>query len=134
MLDFPVIGERFLKFSLDPRYAQKAANSSEITEMLKKQIGNRSDSAEISKGIEEFFIYSSEFMRFKAIKKYPTQFSAVSRGDIFIMQKTSDNYLYTVESSVLNQNFFERVQFKIFSKSKISSPIMTLFLIPQSCE
>lgn len=134
VLDFPVVGERMINFSLDPRLANKKAINSEITDFLKKQLGSGSNIQEVAQAIDAFFIYSSEFMRFKAINKFPDHYLDKSSGDVFILERQSNMYIYRVESSILNEKFFERIQFKIFSQSNLTKPILTLFLIAESCE
>lgn len=134
VLDFPIVGERMLTFSLDPQHANKKVTNSEITDLLKKQLGSGTNIEEVQNAIDAFFVLSSEFMRFKAINKYPGHYLDKSSEDNFILERQSNIYIYRVESSLLNENFFERVQFKIFNHQNLSRPILTLFLVTESCE
>ncbi|QDK40384.1 hypothetical protein DOM21_02720 [Bacteriovorax stolpii] len=134
MLDFPVIGERELALSLDPEFVNRTIKNSEITELLKDQLGERTDKAKIAKSIEEFFIFASDFMRFKAAKVYPKHFSASFSDNHFIMERTTPSYRFVVDNSVSNQKFYERVVFKIFVKDLSNDPILTLFLVPKECD
>ncbi|AUN99621.1 hypothetical protein C0V70_16205 [Bacteriovorax stolpii] len=134
MLDFPVIGERELALSLDPEFVNRTIKNSEITELLKDQLGERTDKAKIAKSIEEFFVFASDFMRFKAAKVYPKHFSASFSDNHFIMERTTPSYRFVVDNSVSNQKFYERVVFKIFVKDLSNDPILTLFLVPKECD
>nr|BDT29798.1 hypothetical protein BHI3_32640 [Bacteriovorax sp. HI3] len=134
MLDFPVIGERELALSLDPEFVNRTIKNSEITELLKDQLGERTDKARIAKSIEEFFVFASDFMRFKAAKVYPKHFSASFSDNHFIMERTTPSYRFVVDNSVPNQKFYERVVFKIFVKDLSNDPILTLFLVPKECD
>ena len=134
MLDFPVIGERELALSLDPEFVNRTIKNSEITELLKDQLGERTDKAKIAKSIEEFFVFASDFMRFKAAKVYPKHFSASFSDNHFIMERTTPSYRFIVDNSVSNQKFYERVVFKIFVKDLSNDPILTLFLVPKECD
>lgn len=134
MLDFPVVGERELALSLDPEQVNRTIKNSEITELLKDQLGERTDKARIAKAIEEFFVFASDFMRFKAANVYPKHFSASFSDNHFIMERSTPSYRFVVDNSVSNQKFYERVVFKIYVKDLSSDPILTLFLVPKECD
>ena len=134
VLDFPVVGEKGLSISLDPVIAQNEINSSEISAMLNDQLKDNPNKKNIVKAIQEFFIFTSDFMRFKSAKLYPEHYSSSFVDDHFILEKTNNNYRFVVDNYASNEKFFERSVFKIFEKNYSSNPIMTMFLVPQSCE
>lgn len=134
VLDFPIIGERELNISLDPAVVNRTIKNSEITEFLNEQLGERPDKARIAKSIEEFFVFASDFMRFKAAKVYPKHYASSFSNDHFILERETPSYRFVVDNFSANQNFYERVVFKIFIKDLSSNAIMTLFLVPQSCD
>lgn len=134
VLDFPVVGERELELSLDPAEVNRSIKNSEITEFLKEHLSElRTDRQKIAKSIEEFFVFASDFMRFKAAGIYPKHFLASSENGHFIMERSTPSYRFVVDNSVANSKFFERVVFKIFIKELSNDAIMTLFLVPQEC-
>lgn len=134
VLDFPVIGERELALSLDPELVNRTIKNSEITELLKDQLEGRSDKVRIGKSIEEFFVFASDFMRFKAANVYPKHFTASVSNGHFLMERSTPSYRFVVDNSVSNQKFYERVIFKIFIKNLSNDPILTLFLVPKECD
>ncbi|MBC7429290.1 MAG: hypothetical protein H7336_11800 [Bacteriovorax sp.] len=133
-MDFPVIGERQIEFSLNPEIANKEIKNSEITDLLDKQLGERPDKKRIAKTIEEFFVFASDFMRFKVANVYPKHFMGSFLNDHFIMERTTPSYRFTVDNSVPNEKFYERLIFKIYVKEISNEAILTLFLVPQSCD
>ncbi|MBC7712243.1 MAG: hypothetical protein H7177_02830 [Rhizobacter sp.] len=133
-LDFPVVGERQIQFSLNPEVANKEIKNSEITAMLDQQLGERADKKRIAKTIEEFFVFASDFMRFKVANVYPKHFSGSFNNEHFIMERTTPSYRFIVDNSVPNDKFYERLIFKIYSKDLSNDAILTLFLVPQSCD
>lgn len=133
-MDFPVIGERQIEFSLDPEIANKEIKNSEILDLLDQQLGDRADKKRIAKAIEEFFVFASDFMRFKVANIYPKHFLGSFLNDHFIMERTTSSYRFTVDNSVPNDKFYERLVFKIYLKQISNEAILTLFLVPQSCD
>lgn len=134
VLDFPVIGEREIALSLDPEIVNRSIKNSDITELLKEQLGERADKARIAKSIEEFFVFASDFMRFKAASIFPKHYQASFIDGHFIMERSTPSYRFVVDNFVPNQNFYERVLFKIYIKELSADPILTLFLIPKECD
>lgn len=134
VLDFPVVGERELSLSLDPSVVNRTIKSSQITDLLKEQLGERPDQQRISKAIEEFFVFASDFMRFRANNNYPAHFQSSLMNDHFILERSTNSYRFVVDNFSANEKFFERTVFKIFIKNLSNDPILTLFLVPQSCD
>ena len=134
VLDFPVVGEKALYISLDPARMSNEIKSSEISLMLKDQLNDNPNKKNIVKAIEEFFIFTSDFMRFKADKIYPRHYSSSFIDDHFILERTDGAYRFVIDNYVSNEKFYERSVFKIFDKDLSPSPILTLFLVPQTCE
>lgn len=135
VLDFPVIGERALALSMNPQVMNQTIKNSEITELLNEQLGERSDKKKISKSIEEFFVFASDFMRWKAAGVYPKHYSSsFSHDGHFVLERNTASYRFVVDSFSSNQKFYERVVFKIYIKDLSSDAILTLFLVPEICE
>jgi hypothetical protein len=134
VLDFPIVGEREVNISLDPQITNRAIKNSELTRYLDEQLGDNKDKARITKSIEEFFVFASDFMRFKAAGVYPQHYAATFSNDHFILERSTNSYRFVVDNYSPNQKFYERVVFKIFVKDLSSNAIMTLFLVPQSCD
>ncbi|MBY0413238.1 MAG: hypothetical protein K2Q18_03690 [Bdellovibrionales bacterium] len=108
--------------------------NSELTSFLSEQIGEREDKKKIIKSVEEFFVFASDFMRFKAAKTYPKHFSSSFADGHFFLERSTPSYRFVVDSFSENDKFYERVVFKIFIKDQSNNAIMTLFLVPQSCD
>lgn len=134
-LDFPIIGETKVSLSLNPQEVSRQIGRTELVQLLRDQLGERADSSQIVKTIEEFFVFASDFIRYKASSVYPAHFTASSLNDHFLLSRETPNYLFVVDNFSANDAFFERTIFKIFLKAHVSAdPIMTLFLVPQVCE
>ena len=134
-LDFPIIGESKVSLSLNPKEVSRQMSRSQLMELLQEQIGERTDRDQIVKTIEEFFVFSSDFIRYKASNVYPAHFTAISNNDHFILERSTPHYKFMVDNFSDNQKFFERTVLKIFLKTTSETdPIMTLFLVPQSCD
>jgi hypothetical protein len=134
-LDFPIIGETKVSLSLNPNEVSKQIGKTELVEVLREKVGDRSDRDQIVKTIEEFFVFASDFIRYKAAGTYPTHFSSTSLNNHFIMFRETPHYRFSVDNYSDNQNYFERTVFQIFLKSRSATdPIMTLFLVPQNCD
>ena len=134
-LDFPIIGESKVELSLNPKEVSKQISHSDLVEVLQQQVGERADRDQIVKTIEEFFVFASDFIRYKASGVYPAHFTSNSENNHFILSRETPHYIFLVDNFSENQNYFERTVFKIFLKSSSpTNPIMTLFLVPQSCD
>lgn len=134
-LDFPIIGETQVSLSLNPKEVSREISRTELVELLREQIGDRPDSAQLVKAIEEFFVFSSDFIRFKASNVFPSHFASSLVNEHFLLSRETPNYRFEVDSFSDNQKYFERTIFKIFLKNGPSSdPVMTLFLVPQNCD
>ncbi|MEA9355242.1 hypothetical protein SHI21_03475 [Bacteriovorax sp. PP10] len=134
VLDFPVVGEKALYISLDPEEMNRTIKSSEITEMLNQQLEGNPNKKRIAKAVEEFFVFASDFMRFKAAKTYPKHYSSSFVDGHFVLERNTNSYRFAVDNFSSNENFYERTVFKIFIKDLSPNAILTLFLVPQSCE
>jgi hypothetical protein len=134
VLDFPIIGERELALSLNPELVNRTIKDSQITELLKEQLGERVDRQRISKSIEEFFVFASDFMRSKSTNTYPKNFSSSLNDGHFTLERSTASYRFVVDNFSDNQEFYERSVFKIFIKNFSTDPILTLFLVPQACD
>ena len=134
-LDFPIIGESKVSLSLNPREVSKQIGHSQLVEVLQEQVGDRTDRDQIVKTIEEFFVFASDFIHYKTSGVYPTHFKASSENEHFILNRETPHYHFQVDNFSENPKYFERTVFKIFLKStSLTDPIMTLFLVPQSCD
>lgn len=134
-LNFPIIGEREIAISLDPATANKMIKESDIAFALKDMVGERSDRARLVKSVEEFFVFASDFMRFLAAGIFPKHYTAsFSSSGRFTMERNTASYRFIVESYAPNDQFFERISFKIFVKTSSTDPILTLFLVPETCD
>lgn len=133
--DFPIVGERKMILDLDPRKTAQKLNHSQIVRLLQSQIGEREDKENIIQAVEEFFVLTSEFIQFRAVNKFPEIYETEFKNDHYILKRIHGDHLFVVDSFILNKDFFERVIVKVFpNKSSESSPILTLFLVPETCE
>jgi hypothetical protein len=134
-LDFPIIGETKVSLSMNPKEVSRQIGKTELVEFLREKLGDRPDSPQIVKTIEEFFVFASDFIRYRSSGIYPTHFVSSSLNDHFLLSRETPNYLFVVDNFSDNKIYFERTVFKIFHRSSLSAdPIMTLFLVPQVCE
>lgn len=135
VLDFPIIGEKALYISLDPEVMNRQIKSSEMTAMLNNQLGDNPNKMRIAKAIEEFFVFVSDFMSFKAANTYPKHYSSSFFDDEhFVLERSTKSYRFAIDNFSSNGNFYERSVFKIFIKDFSPNAILTLFLVPESCE
>lgn len=134
-LDFPIIGETQVTLSLNPAEVSRQIGKTELVAELNERIGERPDRAEIVKTIKEFFVFASDFVRYKAANVYPTHFTASNDNGHFVLFRETPNYKFSVDNFSDNETYFERTIFQIFHKKRsLSEPIMTLFLVPQKCD
>ena len=135
VLDFPIIGETKVSLSLNPSEVSKQIGKSELIEILRERVGERSDRDQVVKTIEEFFVFASDFVRYRAAVTYPTHFTSTSGNGHFGLFRVTPHYKFEVDNFSENETFFERTVFKIFLTAPSSTdPIMTLYLVPQSCD
>jgi hypothetical protein len=134
VLDFSLIGERQIEFSLNPEVTNREIKNSEIAKMLNEQLGERADKKRIVKAVEEFFVFISDFMRFKVANVFPKHFSSKIINGHFILERETPTYRFNVDNAQDNSQFFERLIFKIFIKGFSNDAILTLFLVPESCD
>jgi len=124
-----------VSLSLDPKQVSRQIGHTELVELLREKIGDRPDSGQLVKTIEEFFVFASDFIRYKSSNTYPSHFSSSSLNDHFLLSRETPNYLFVVDNFSDNEIYFERTIFKIFRKSSpTADPVMTLFLVPQACD
>jgi hypothetical protein len=133
-LDFPVVGEKLLSLSLIPEVANLEVKNSEISELLKDHIGPREDRARIAKSVEEFFVFASDFLRYRANNIIPPHYSYEFKDGHFLMERNTKSYKFVVDNFSVNEKFYERTVFKIYIKDHSPDAIVTLFLVPQACE
>jgi hypothetical protein len=135
VLDFPIVGEKKMALSLDPRVTAKHVNQSQLVRLIERQMDERSDKENIIEGVQEFLVLTSEFVQFKAQKKIPTLYNFSEKDGHYFLKREHGDHLYEIDAFVLNEKFFERVVIKIYSKLNVQNgPILTLFLIPETCE
>lgn len=129
------MGETKVDLSLNPKEVSKQIGRSNLVELLREKIGDRSDRNQIIKTIEEFFVFASDFIGHKSAGVYPSNFTSTFDNDHFILNRETPQYLFLVDNFSESKTYFERTVFKIYLKTtSISDPIMTLFLVPQACE
>ncbi len=133
-LDFPIVGEKLLSLSLNPEVVNRDIKNSEISELLKDHIGPREDRARIAKAVEEFFVFASDFLRFRANDIVPSHYALEMKDGHFLLERTTPSYRFVVDNFAANEKFFERTVFKIYIKDHSPDAIVTLFLVPQACE
>ncbi len=102
---------------------------------LDEMIGDGVDRSISTAALRNFYLTSSEFVSGKKINKIPSTFIASKSGDHFILSRSRDGFIYSVDSYSLNESFYERVVIKVAeAKPSNSSPILTLFLVPSTCQ
>lgn len=132
--DFPIVGEKLLAISLNPDLTRRTMKNFEFTTLLRDNLGDRPDAPKIIKALEEFFVFLSEFLKYKNAGSYPAHFTPTTKDGHFFMERQVGDYRFLVDGFQSNEIFFERVQLKLFAKSLSNEAIVTLFLVPQSCE
>lgn len=134
-LDFPIVGETRVSLSLDPREVSRNIGKAQLFEVLREKISDRSDREQVLKTIEEFFVFASDFIKYRAALIYPKHFQANSDNEHFVLSRQTPHYQFVVDNFADNETYFERTVFKIFLTSPgHTDPIMTLFLVPTNCE
>lgn len=133
--DFPIVGEKKLTLSLDPKKTAQKINHSQMVRLIESQIEEREDKESIIESVEEFFVLTSEFVQFKALNKTPTHYKATVKDDHFLLRREHGQSLFEIDAFVQNEKYFERVILKVFPKNNSQNdPILSLFLIPEACE
>lgn len=132
--NFPLVGEKMLSLSLNPEVVNRDIKNSEISELLKNEIGGRQDRARIAKAVEEFFVFASEFLRYRAAGIVPAHYAVQLKDDHFLLERTTPSYRFVVDNFAANEQFYERSVFKIYIKDHSPDAIVTLYLVPQTCE
>ena len=102
-LDFPIIGETKVDLSLNPKEVSKNIGRSELISVLREQVGDRADLEEVIKTVEEFFVFASDFIHYKALKVYPAHFTTSLENDHFNMERSTPHYRFQID------NFSENV-------------------------
>lgn len=133
-LDFPIVGEKILSLSLNPEIVNRDIKNSQMTELLKNEIGAREDRAKIAKSVEEFFVFTSEFLKYRANGQIPPHYAVQLKDDHFLLERTTPSYRFVVDNFAGNENFFERSVFKIYIRDHSPDAIVTLYLVPQVCD
>ncbi len=134
-LAFPIIGEKKVSLSLDPKVTAKEINRSELLKMIEGQIGERYNKEQIMNAMEEFFVLTSEFLYYRSREKFPTSYTFRHENEHFYMQRPHAQFRFEVEGFEEVEGFFRRVLVKIFPLSPESSAsLFTLFLVPETCE
>ncbi|MBP9681674.1 MAG: hypothetical protein KBD76_09740 [Bacteriovorax sp.] len=134
-LDFPIIGETRVTLSLDPKEVARTIGKTQLLELLREKVGDRSDRDQIVKAVEVFFVFASDFINYRSMMVYPLHYQANSDNDHFVLSRQTPHYEFVVDNFSDNETYFERIVFKIFLKNSANTgPIMTLFLVPGSCD
>lgn len=133
-LDFPVVGEKLLDLSLDPEQVNREIKRSELSKLLKDHIGQHPFHAKIAKSVEEFFVFASDFLRFRVNNVLPSHYVVQFKDGHFLLERATPSYRFVVDNFSANEKFYERTVFKIFIKDYSPDAIVTLFLVPQACE
>lgn len=138
-LDFPIIGETLVSLSLVPRLVSKQIGGTQLVAILREKIGDRADRDQIIKAIEEFFVFSSDFLRHVESGEYPKYYEASLNNEHFLLTRQTTHYKFEIDNFSENETYFERVVFRIYLKSSTptgtaTDPTMTLFLVPQTCD
>lgn len=134
-LAFPIIGEKKLSLSLNPKETAEEISHSDFLQTIESRIGEHYNKAQIMSALEEFFVLTSEFLYYRTKEKFPTSYTARIEKDHFFMERPHAQFRFEVESFNEENGFFKRVLVKIFPlKPESSSALFTLFLVPETCE
>jgi hypothetical protein len=134
-LAFPVVGEKNISLSLDPKETAKEIHQSQVLQMIEEKIGERYNKKQIMNAMEEFFVLTSEFLYYRSKDKFPSVYTSRFENDHFYMQRTHGQFRFEVESFAEEGGFFKRVLVKIYPLDPASmAPLFTLFLVPETCD
>jgi len=134
-LAFPIIGERKISLSLDPKITAKEISQSAVLSLIEDKIGNRYNKVQVMQAMEEFFVLTSEFLYYKSKDKLPPVYQVKFEGDHFFLVRNHGNFRFEIESYAPENEFFRRVLVKIFPiENANSSPLFTMFLVPETCD
>ena len=132
---FPIIGEKKISLSLNPKETSKEIAHSKVLQMLEVKMGDRYNKSQILDAMEEFFVLTSEFVSLRSKAIYPTSYLTHIKDEHFIMEKRHGQFRFVIDSYVLEQGFFRRVIIQIYPQIPAeSSALFTLFLVPKTCD
>lgn len=133
--DFPIVGERRMSISLNPKEAARLLNHSSVVRMLESSIEERSDRENIINAVHEFYVLTSEFVSLKARNQFSKVYNIEERNEHFILSREHGGFIYEIDAYSPNEKFYERVVMKISDpKYRQNGPILSLFLVPEACE
>ena len=133
--DFPIVGERQMSISLNPKEAAKLLNHSSVVRMLESSIEERSDRENIINAVHEFYVLTSEFVSLKAKNQFSNVYSVEDKNQHFIISRNHGGFIFEIDAYSPNESFYERLVIKISDpKYRQTGPILSLFLVPESCE
>lgn len=134
-LAFPIIGEKNLSLSLNPKETAREITHSDLLQTIESHIGDHYNKAQLMNALEEFFVLTSEFLYYRTNEKFPTSYISRTEKDHFFMERTHAQFRFEVESFDEAHGFFRRVLVKIFPlRPESSSALFTLFLVPETCD
>lgn len=134
-LAFPIIGEKKLSLSLNPKETAKEISHSDLLQTIESHIGDPYNKAELMKALEEFFVLTSEFLYYRSNEKFPTSYATRMENEHFFMERPHAQFRFVVESFNEDNGFFKRVLVKIFPlKPESAQSLFTLFLVPETCD
>jgi len=133
--DFPIVGERQMSISLNPKEAAKLLNHSSVVRMLESSIEDRADRENIINAVHEFYVLTSEFVSLKSKNQFSNVYSVEDKNQHFVISRNHGGFVYEIDAYSPNEIFYERVVMKISDpKYRQNGPILSLFLVPESCE
>jgi len=134
-LDFPIVGEKIVSMSLNPKDTAKELSKSGFIRLLKSEVGENENQEMIFMAVEEFIVLTSEMVQFHVKNKIPTHYQHHIKDGHFVMQRSHGDFDYLVDSFDLDEKFFKRLVMKIQSKNQLQNdPILTLYLVPETCQ
>lgn len=132
---FPIIGEKKVSLSLNPKIAAKEIGRSNVLKMIEEKIGDRYNKKQIVDAMEEFFVLTSEFLSYRSKEKFPPSYKARLENDHFFMQRPHAQFRFEVEGFAEEKGYFKRVLVKIYPKEQdAAQPLFSLFLVPETCD
>ncbi len=133
--DFPIVGERQMSISLNPKEAAKLLNHSSVVRMLESSIEDRADRENIINAVHEFYVLTSEFVSLKSKNQFSNVYSIEDKNQHFVISRNHGGFVYEIDAYSPNEKFYERVVMKISDpKYRQNGPILSLFLVPEACE